>query len=277
MNEKYLGMCPMHIAVRFHREELVQFFISNGANINSTTKDNETPLYIAAEFGLVSIVKMLLEAPNGINAVNIKTNSDESPLWVAVCGGHTECVRLLASTKRCKIDEMVRSQTPFYKAAEKGYTEILRILKTVGQSVGNVPGRFGVSPLRAAVLNQHRDTVLYLLSIMNNPNKHDDKINAARDAMELGLDDIFIDIADSISEWSDEPKLAAALALVKQRRSQSQQQHTSASSSSVSQPGSMMMTFQVKKEEADSLSASRAREEENQLGHVMFGGTDEKY
>ena len=75
---------PLHDAAgntcRFHGPAMVEYFISEGGDVNAKSMYNETPLHIAAAKGLQKTVELLLA--HGANP--LATNDDgETPLDVA--------------------------------------------------------------------------------------------------------------------------------------------------------------------------------------------------
>jgi ankyrin repeat protein len=105
------GKTPIHIAVENDHDDIVEFLISNGANVNArdgeestplmsasnvkiiwhlienraqvnaTNKDGETPLHLASYLGKNPVVNMLIR--NGAN-VNATDNRGNTPLHLAV-------------------------------------------------------------------------------------------------------------------------------------------------------------------------------------------------
>ncbi len=76
--------------------ELVRLLIAAGADVNTMDKYGDTPLFLALHNGHTECVKLLLAAP-GID-VNMADRDDRTPLFRAVMDGHTECVKLLLAT-----------------------------------------------------------------------------------------------------------------------------------------------------------------------------------
>ena len=59
--------------------------------------------------------------------------------------------------------------TPIHKAAEYGYTEIVKILVPLTDNP-NAPNNNGETPIHKAVLNGHTEIVKILASLTDNPN-----------------------------------------------------------------------------------------------------------
>ncbi|XP_006819683.1 ankyrin repeat and SOCS box protein 18-like [Saccoglossus kowalevskii] len=64
-----IGLTPLHIAVQLSKYELVHLLLNTGADANSRTQLNETPLILAASYPLnLPIIQLLLEHKIDVNA-----------------------------------------------------------------------------------------------------------------------------------------------------------------------------------------------------------------
>ena len=83
----------------------IKRFIFKGANINHRVPSSKHfPLGTATHFGHLDIVKYLLKKGARINA---RTKNDWTPLYIAAQKGHTEIVRLLIKAKgKCTTDHI---------------------------------------------------------------------------------------------------------------------------------------------------------------------------
>lgn len=111
--------------------------------VNSQTHEGETAMFLAAQYGQLSVVKLLLKAKADIN---LQTHDLSCPLYAAVDGGHTQVVMLLLQ----KGVEVNRSHTAscwtcLHQAVYKGHSEIVRLLSTKAdlKSVDD----YGITPL----------------------------------------------------------------------------------------------------------------------------------
>ena len=75
---------------------MVKLLVENGANINVTDDDAETPLHVAAEDGTLEIVKYLVEKGANVNAVN---EDGRTPAEEAAREGNTAIAEFLRSCK----------------------------------------------------------------------------------------------------------------------------------------------------------------------------------
>ena len=103
---------------------------------NTSTADEiqtTKPLYFAASYGLVSIVRLLLL--DSTNVVDLEAKGGRfasSPLQVAAYRGNTECVRLLLQAGADPSSTNVLNETALSWAKYNGYVEIVGLLKGFG-------------------------------------------------------------------------------------------------------------------------------------------------
>lgn len=180
-------------AAQHGHEGIVQYFIENKINLDAQDlkAEGQTALHYAAEKGHKGIVNLLLDAGADINSKTIK---NISPLFIAVCNNHIELVELLinrgadltttsgshplhtASTEgygeiveillkancNSNIKTTKGSITPLYIAAEKGHEHIVKILLKYGADV-NLGIDNNVTPLMAAAHRGHLEIIKILI------------------------------------------------------------------------------------------------------------------
>jgi serine/threonine-protein phosphatase 6 regulatory ankyrin repeat subunit B len=71
--------------------EIVKHLVEHGADVNICSDKNDNPLYLASENGHTEIVKNLVEHSAD---VNICRDENVTPLYIASGNGHTEIVKL---------------------------------------------------------------------------------------------------------------------------------------------------------------------------------------
>ena len=87
------GLTPMHLAVRYANEPLINMLLSRGADINANlTFEGQTPLMNASINGQIEMVKLLLDRGADINAKNLE---GWTALMEAVENKHNDIVALL--------------------------------------------------------------------------------------------------------------------------------------------------------------------------------------
>lgn len=88
------GAAPVHLlkAVNRVNRATVGHMLQSGADVNASF-NGVTALHMAALVGDLSIMELLIERQANVNTENDRNK--HTPLFVAVCGGRTECARLL--------------------------------------------------------------------------------------------------------------------------------------------------------------------------------------
>ena len=134
------GFTPLKYA---SSKDIVELLISKGANVNAKDKYGWTPLDGAVWHGQKDIAETLIRA--GAN-VNSRYNWGETPLIWAAQAGHTDIVDLLIANG-AEIDARDnQGRTPLYHSAWRGYRDVAELLIS---KVANVNARDlqGRSPL----------------------------------------------------------------------------------------------------------------------------------
>ncbi|XP_058789490.1 ankyrin repeat and SAM domain-containing protein 1A-like [Phymastichus coffea] len=136
------GSSPLHLAAWSGNSEIVRLILSQGPsvpNVNLTTKDNETALHCAAQYGHTEVVGQLLEA--GCDP-SIRNNRGESALDLAAQYGRLETVELLVRTHPELIESLRNSSsslifphTPLHLASRNGHRACVEVLLAAGVDV----------------------------------------------------------------------------------------------------------------------------------------------
>jgi ankyrin repeat protein len=167
---------------------MVDYLISQGADVNYVGPGWETALISAARSGDVASVKRLLDA--GAKA-DQKNEDSWSPLTVAAFEGHSEVTDLLAPESRGMLDDALQL------ASLQGHLEVMDRLLNHGASVYARSREGEQTPLMFAAANGHVDAVKLLLSSGANRFALDEEDRtAAEQAREAG----FGDVASLLSE-----------------------------------------------------------------------------
>lgn len=88
---KYERLISLNI-VDPSQKEIVALLLNNGADINATNNEGNTPLHDASDNGLLDIVGLLLE--RGAKS-NLQNNNGKTPLDLAGSRGHYEILKIL--------------------------------------------------------------------------------------------------------------------------------------------------------------------------------------
>jgi ankyrin repeat protein len=142
------GYTPLHYAVLYGYEQMVEELIALGADVNAHDKRGKTLLYYAIIYKYQRILEILIAAKAN---VNIKNNFGRTPLHEAVFDGNGHMVKaLLAAGADANIPDNY-GRTPLYWASRDGYLEIAQTLIAYGADV-NIQNACGDTPLHEAAL-----------------------------------------------------------------------------------------------------------------------------
>ena len=120
------GYIPLHVATKSGQKEVVRLLISYGADVNAEDASGETALYSASESGYEDIVEILLHYGAKVDAV---TKDDlMTPLHIAAAFGELETVKLLLKLGASIDLTDKHGLTALHIATLKGQAEIVAAL-----------------------------------------------------------------------------------------------------------------------------------------------------
>ncbi|VDI45560.1 Hypothetical predicted protein [Mytilus galloprovincialis] len=165
----------LHKACNNGHIEIVKLLIDNGMNVNDTTHNGQTPLFLACQKGHCDIVKLLLgfigQTLNSCVDKTIKTKYGLSVLHAACSEGHTEVVKLLIDNGMNVNDRTSKGDTSLHLACQNGHNETVKYLLDLnGKSLNSVvdttmKNKNGKTAVDAAYLNGHKEVVKLLTDI----------------------------------------------------------------------------------------------------------------
>lgn len=124
-----LGRTPLHIAVERGYGDIAMFLVENGAEVNITDANGNTPLiFIIHKIGDVQITRRLLEKGA---AVNTQNRTGETALMYAAWRGHTDIVQLLLENHADATLKNKQGDTALMLAESKQHLEIVQMLRSV--------------------------------------------------------------------------------------------------------------------------------------------------
>ena len=88
-----LRVMPLHSATANKRTEIARLLLDQGANVDATQADNFTPLHEAAQNGLLNVRQWLLERGASVNPR--LSSSGKTPLALAIEHQHAAVAKLL--------------------------------------------------------------------------------------------------------------------------------------------------------------------------------------
>ena len=183
--------CFLCVAARLGNEELVCALLEAGVDINQLDKLGRTPLYLAAKWNHVNVVKLLLErtaeidrtavdgntalheaAANGHEIVDLllkagakifAAHNGRMPLHVAARYGQLKAVESCLKARADDLNALdINGASPLFMAAEKGHTEVVRLLLSAGADKYKLVN--GVSLVAITSSNRHKKVVDLLQS-----------------------------------------------------------------------------------------------------------------
>ena len=162
--EKKFGLTVLMIASTTGQSEIVDYLISQGANINTaSTRDKSTALLLAAKNGHNEIVTKLLNADADINAAD---NQNSTALALASSGGHTAVVQNLIDNGASVNILFKKFSTPLSEAAKQGNLELVKLLIDNNATLEPVKAKGGTPasiPLVQAAVAGHLDVINALI------------------------------------------------------------------------------------------------------------------
>ena len=154
----YYDWTPLHFAAQAGQTDIVEYLITNGADVNAENIEGEAPIQFAVDNGHKEIVELLIangaEVPTIHTAVrmgdltkvkaflekgtdvNSKDRSGQTALHIAAREGHKEIVELLlANGADVNIGERYYSRIAAEFAMNKGHDEIVKLLVSKGSNI----------------------------------------------------------------------------------------------------------------------------------------------
>ena len=150
--------------------KVAQLLFEHGANINSLTSQDATPLHIASQLGNPEVEKWLLD--HGAD-VNPRMKDGRTSLYLAVEYGHLEAARLLLEYHAEVNSQEKNGSTPLLSALHKRRADVAHLLLKYGADV-HVRGKSGMTPLHLAARNRHLDVARKLLELNIEVNSRDE-------------------------------------------------------------------------------------------------------
>ncbi|EAY09467.1 hypothetical protein TVAG_126280 [Trichomonas vaginalis G3] len=144
----------------FHLSSLLEYFISNGADINAKDGDESTPLHYAASDNNKKTAEILIS--NGAD-INAEDADGCTPLHYAASNNSKETAEILISNGADINAENKYRWTPLHLAATNNRKEIAEILISNGADI-NAENKDGWTPLHYAASNNSKETAEILIS-----------------------------------------------------------------------------------------------------------------
>ncbi|KAL8667716.1 MAG: hypothetical protein Q9202_000571 [Teloschistes flavicans] len=157
------GISSLHVAAWFGLSNLIPHILQQGLDVNSEDRNDQTPLMFACRRGHDSTASILLDRGASIN---LRSQSQSTALFEAVCNNHMEVVKVLLGDARLKVNAphwREAERTALMFAAKDNRLEILAELLDDARIDVNKQDLDGSTALMIAAKSGRSDAVLYLL------------------------------------------------------------------------------------------------------------------
>jgi ankyrin repeat protein len=171
--DKY-GYTPLHWAALAGHNDVAEFLLANGADVNATSNNGHVPwyegkvnghnavtildnnygfapLHLAALNGHKDVVELLVA-----KGANVNANNGGTPLHRAA--GHKEVMEFLLAHGADVNAKANNGETPLHYAARRGEGNLAELLMAHGADI-NVKSNKGHTPLYVAAREGHKDVV----------------------------------------------------------------------------------------------------------------------
>ncbi|XP_048393897.1 ankyrin repeat and SOCS box protein 2 isoform X1 [Stegostoma tigrinum] len=147
---------PVVVAIKNGDEQTLSNMIKAGKVLSEPNSDGWIPLHEAAFYNKPGCVKLLLRAYPG--TVDYRTLAEETPLYLATCKEHLECMKyLLEARADCDITSKAK-ETALYKACERKNVEAVKLLIQYNADVNHRCNR-GWTALHEAAVRSDLDII----------------------------------------------------------------------------------------------------------------------
>ncbi|CAK1590891.1 unnamed protein product [Parnassius mnemosyne] len=166
------GETPLFKSITHGHHECVATMLQEGASIKITLPGDVNVFHVAAENGLLEILRILLEFDddNTRAMINSLTSSDRrgyGPIHFAVSNNHVQCVELLlsknADVRLRTTSNPDKSSTPLHIAAVKNHAEIAKVILKFDKTTIHEVNSMGWFPLHTGSHHGSREVINLLL------------------------------------------------------------------------------------------------------------------
>jgi ankyrin repeat protein len=191
------GQTSLHLAVRNFYEEIVEFLISEGADVNASQTDASwTPLLDAASTGQTEVIKLLLQ--HGAK-VDVGDKFGYTPLYYAMWSEEKDAIKaLISSGADVNVLPSENDDPPLVYAVWEGNREAVKVLIDAGADVNYKDE--GWTPLHWAIRSANAELAkLFIGKGVKIPAFHkavlEGDLDGAKQLIESGMD---VDIRDNV-------------------------------------------------------------------------------
>ncbi|KAI9288284.1 ankyrin repeat-containing domain protein, partial [Umbelopsis sp. AD052] len=172
------GWSALHIAAHLGYDELATILCNKKANVNQTTKQGQTPLYLASDRGdLKMVLNVLLNCGCNIEPID---NNGNTTLHYAVLNNNPAAVKLLVQRG---VNMEIRNKygrTAFHTAVECDNLQIVELLINYDVNINAITHGIKTTPLQFAIQRNNLCMIQFLLD-------HNVSVNVKGDAGDTAL------------------------------------------------------------------------------------------
>lgn len=141
----------LHCAVSYDRPQTVEFLLQIGAKIETRSKLSNTPLILAADWGLVTVADVLLKHGAKLEADG---GDGRTPLHAAALKGHVAMIEYLLNNGASIESKDEEGSTPLIYAVCRGHRLAINQLLAAGADI-TARNNYGDTILHALYSNRH--------------------------------------------------------------------------------------------------------------------------
>jgi len=147
------GNSLLHLATKqgpFTSNEMVEFFLGKGADVNARNDYGSTPLHLVGRNKAAATLLLANSAD-----VDARNNDGCTPFYHAVENGSWDIVSLMLDhNPNLEARDTFHGKTPLHEAAECGYVDVVKLLLEAGADI-NARDKSGGTVLHWAALDHH--------------------------------------------------------------------------------------------------------------------------
>ncbi|KAL0311525.1 UNVERIFIED_CONTAM: protein ACCELERATED CELL DEATH 6 [Sesamum angustifolium] len=158
------GHTALHEALKYGHEEVARILINKNLEMPySLNKEGKSLLYLAAEAGFVTIVRLLMDNPVGNNTMGGK-HKNKSPVYAAIRGRNIDVIKLLWERDPSSFElRNGKGKNPLHAAVCMGYTEAVKFLLDKHYEFAYQNDKWGNYPIHSASNKGLLDIIKFML------------------------------------------------------------------------------------------------------------------
>lgn len=153
------GNSPLHIAAANGYNDIVEYLISAGSNVNCSNKRLAAPIHVAVFRGRYDTVKLLLDKGASIEA---REDEGDTPLAWASYTGYSNIVELLIEYGADIHNKNNFNYTPLHWACYIGHLSAVQTLVKYNANI-QIQNAYGETPICCALSCGRDDVYLFLI------------------------------------------------------------------------------------------------------------------